>query len=329
MIVRERARPAASTVPVGGSRAGWTVESLGVVLSALPVVAVVELALMRTFYRVGIFIPKDGAFGGVYSVLTAVGSFAFNLSSILAFAAVALLGFRALRRGLRTTGVVLLAFVAGSLVAVVPGAGGTGPAVRVAFATGAVVLAWPFVRGRAPLLERLSVAVSTAAVLLSSYAGSAADAGRMAATAEGAPGVTGAQLGGEALVVAACFLFFAAWARERGVRARTIALGAVPAAALLVAWWANGAITGILALWTAGLRLYLPVWLYALALWALSAAALGWLGDGSRRSGGLVLLLAAGFSLESTYAQALCLVALSLLGNGLAAGRVGDEASAS
>ena len=117
--------------------------------------------------------------------------------------------------------------------------------------------------------------------------------------------------------------------RGSAASARGRSPSAFPAAALLVAWWANGAITGILVLWTAGLRLYLPVWLYGVALWAFAAAALGWLGDGSRRAGGMVLLLAAGFLLESTYAQALMLVALSLLAGGLAAGRAEDEGRAS
>jgi len=329
VIVQERTRPPPRAVPVEGSRSGSAGDPLRVILSVLPIVVVIELVLMRTFYRVGIFIPRDGAFGTLYSALTVIGSFAFNLSSVLAFAGVGLLGLRALHRGRGATGVVLLAFVAGCLVAALPGASGTGPAVRVAFATGAVLLAWPFVRGPAPPWERLAVAASTTAVLLSSYAGGAGDARRMAATAGGAPGVVGAQLVGEALVVAASLLFFAAWARERGVRPRALALAAFPAAALLVAWWANGAITGILVLWTAGLRLYLPVWLYGVALWAFAAAALGWLGDGSRRAGGMVLLLAAGFLLESTYAQALMLVALSLLAGGLAAGRAEDEGRAS
>ena len=322
MIVEERARAVPAVAPERRSGARAAGDSLGAVLSALPVVAVVELLLMRTFYRVGIFVPKDGAFRTVYSVLTVIGSFAFNLASVLAFVALGFLVVRAMRRGHRAVGVVLLAFWGGAMLAALPGAEGTGPAVRVAFATGSVLLAWPFVRREGPIWERLAVAASTAAVLASSYAGAAGDARRLAATSTGAPGTVGAQLLGEAVLVVAAFLFFAAWVRDRGIGPRALALGAFPAAVLLVAWWANGAITGILVLWTAGLRLYLPVWLYALALWAFVAAAVGRLGDGSRRAGGMALLLVAGFLLESTYVQTLTLVALALLTNGLALGGV-------
>ena len=73
-------------------------------------------------------------------------------------------------------------------------------------------------------------------------------------------------------------------------------------------------------LWTAGLRLYLPIWLYALALWGVLAATIGWLPWHGRRSAGLVLLLVAGMLLGNTYLQALGLLALTLLSDGRALG---------
>jgi len=66
-------------------------------------------------------------------------------------------------------------------------------------------------------------------------------------------------------------------------------------------------------LWTEGLRLYLPAWLNALALWAYVAAAIGWLPRRTWRSAGLALLLAGGMLLETTYQQSLALVAVILL----------------
>jgi len=155
-----------------------------------------------------------------------------------------------------------------------------------------------------------------ACFLLSSYAGLAADGARIA----GAPGPGGvsSQLLTECLVILAGFLALAAWIATDRPRPRPL-LAAVPlAVTLMAAWWANGAVTGILVLWTVGLRLFLPLWLYALALWAFLAAAIGWFGGNRDRSVGLVLLLVSGMLLGSTYAQAVGLVALALLADGRA-----------
>src|SRR4030065_299157 len=68
---------------------------LAAVLAILPVAALTELLLIRTFYRVGIHIPREGAFRSVHGVLTHVGSFAFNLSSVLVLAGLTPLAWRA------------------------------------------------------------------------------------------------------------------------------------------------------------------------------------------------------------------------------------------
>lgn len=334
MIVDERAPTAAPAVvadapPGAAAGARDTRSPLEVVLSIVPVVALAELLLIRTFYRVGIFIPKRGPFRTIYAVLTDAGSFAFNLSTVLVLFALAMLASLAWRRGRRPVASTLGVFLAGSLVAMLPGATGAGPAVRLVFVLAVAVVAWPFVRRPGRLTERLAVGVAAGIALLSSYAGFAGDASRLFPAADGPGGAVAAQLAGEALVVLAAFLFFAAGIRDEALGWKAVALGALPGLALLGAWWTNGVITGILVLWTAGLRLFLPVWLYALALWAFAAAALGRMGDGTRRSGGMVLLVVSGFLLESTYAQALVILALALLTDGFALGgpvRAADRA---
>jgi hypothetical protein len=94
----------------------------------------------------------------------------------------------------------------------------------------------------------------------------------------------------------------------------------VPTIAFMGAWQAKGAIAGILVLWTAGFRLYLPVVLYALALWAFGTAAIGWRRADPWRTAGMVLLLVGGFLLDSTYQLTLALIALVLLSDGTAVG---------
>ena len=305
----ERRSAAASPRPV-----------FGTVLALLPMAALLELLLVRTFYRVGIFIPKRGPFRTIYAALTEIGSFAFNLSSVLAFLAIGSFVVRAFRSGRNATGIVLGAFGLAALLAAMPGAGGAGPAVRPVFALSAVFVAWPFVRAPGPVGHRAAVAAVVLAVLSSAYAGIGGDATRL--LDGGLSGTVSAQLAGEALAVLAAFLFFCAAASERGVRTSALLLGALPALALLIAWRANGAILGILVLWTAGFRLYLPIWLYAIAMWAFCASAVAWFGSRSSRSGGMVLLLVAGFLLDSTYVQVLMLLALLLLTDGRAVGGI-------
>jgi hypothetical protein len=120
--------------------------------------------------------------------------------------------------------------------------------------------------------------------------------------------------------VISAFALLGSAVRSGRVGMRAVALGVVPAVALLGAWAANGAITGILVIWTAGLRLYLPMWLYVLALWAFGTAAAAWLPERRWRAAGAVLLLVGGVTLGTTYQQALVVVGLLLLADGAAVG---------
>ncbi len=323
MILDERPVRTVMALPSAPAEAGretprW--RPLAAVLALLPAAALAELLLIRTFYRVGIYIPKEGPFRAVYRILTAAGSFSFNLSSVLAALAVGALVAAAWRRGLRNVAVALGLFLVTALSAALSGSHDLGPTARLAFVLALAVVAWPYIRTCGAPWDRLAVAGVSAAVLLSVYAGLVGDAGRLLPAGDGPGGAVGAQLAGEALVMATAFVVLVAWARGDGFRWMPIVLGLFPAAALMVAWRANGAITGILVLWTAGLRLYLPVWLYALALWAVAAAAVGWLPRRPWRSAGLALLLAAGLLLESTYLQMLALLSVVLLTDGLAVG---------
>ena len=325
MIVEERAAGRTAPEIVTGSPARIEERSggrtpLAAVLWLLPITALTELLLLRTFFRVGIYIPKQGSLAVVYRVLTAAGSFALNLSSVLALLALGLLAWQAFRGSLRGAAFALGVFVVVSLALAAAGTSELGPTARLSFVLAVAAVAWPFVRGRGDPWQRVAVAGAAGSALLSAYAGLVGDAGRLVPSTNGPGGAVGAQLVAEALVVATAFAFFAAWVVSDGLRVRPLLVAAGPALALLVAWRANGAVTGILVLWTAGLRLYLPVWLYAAALWAFSSAAIGWMPRRGWRSAGLALLLVAGMLLESTYVQALALVALVLLTDGEAVG---------
>lgn len=299
----ERARPPA-----------WP-RSLRAILLALPIAALAELLLMRTFYRVGVFIPKEGAFRSVYAALTDVGSFAFNLASVLALAALGLLAVTAFRRRDTALGLVLGAFLASILLARGAGVEGLGPLPRLAFGLAVLAVVVPFLRSGADAAHRVMVGAVAACLLLSSYAGVAVGpgVGRL-------PGVVVAQIVAELLVMVAAFAAPAAWLGTERFRPGPAIVAAPLAAAFLAAWTANGSVTGILVLWSLGLRLYLAPWVYAVGLWAFLSTGIGWLRHRPWRSAGLVLLLTAGMLLGSTYQQAVAVVALVLLTDGVAIG---------
>jgi hypothetical protein len=291
-------------------------DPLATAVRAIAVAALLELALQRTFYRVGLFLPREGPFRAIYAALTGLGSFAFSLASVLGYLVLGWLAAGAIRSGRRATGAVLAAFGGACFLAAFAG-GAPGAAVRPLFAAATLAVTWPSLRGVAPgpggggrAVGRWALGAAGAAMLASAYAG-----------AGGAPGGVGAQLVGEALVLAAAFLLLGAWvAGGAPGRGTGLVAGAIAGAGFLAGWTAAPAVTGILALWTVGLRLFLPVPLYAAALAGYAAAAAGWWMAGSLRGPALSLLLAAGFLLDSTYGQLLALLGMGCLARGQAAG---------
>ncbi|HET9724247.1 MAG TPA: hypothetical protein VFR44_10470 [Actinomycetota bacterium] len=293
--------------------------ALEVVLAWLPFVALSELLLIRTFYRVGIHIPKDGPFRTVYAVLTDAGSFALNLSSVLAVVALALLAMRAWRSGRGSVAIALGAMAALATLLPLAGVRELGPVARLAFVIAVIAVVRPAL-ARAEKLHRVALVAAAATAVVSSYAGFSADAAMLGPSAARPVGAVAAQLVAEALAVVSAFAFLGSAVRSGRVGVKAVALGAVLALALLGAWAANGAITGILVIWTAGLRLYLPMWLYLFALWAFGTAAAAWLPERRWRTAGAVLLLVGGVTLGTTYQQALVVIGLLLLADGVAVG---------
>jgi len=223
--VATRALTARSNVPTGLSVSTQAV--LPYVLGFLAAAGVTELLLLRTLSRVAVHIPKEGAVLLAYQVLTGVGSFAFNLATILAVAAVALyllpqrerrLGaWRLLAMGplalLLTWSVVL------PLLRAADGSASSGTtdaaaklAFGVAFALAVVGLAVPYaLRRGAPLSRRAAVSLLAAAYLCAEYYA-------LSYAAQGLRGAGGAPplafqilTAGEVLVVAGAGALFIAW----------------------------------------------------------------------------------------------------------------------
>lgn len=302
----------------GLARAEDTVRGLfPPLIGLLAAAGLTELLLMRAFYRVGVFLPRQGGYRSVHAALTEVGSFAFNLASVLVLAALGLLVVAAVRGSRVAVAAPIGLFVLASLGLVASGSSALRPGVRLLFVISLIALAAPVLGRRGSMGVRVLVGTVVAAVAASSASGFAADAQALAPGGVSSSG-TPAQLAGEALVVAAPLVALVVWAAERPRRGWPLAAGSLAALALVIVWGVNESATAILALWTTGLRLFLPLWVYALALGAMVAAAAGWLRTAPWRSAGLVLLLVGGFLLESTYQQAMVLLAVALLTGGAA-----------
>lgn len=307
-------------------------------LGFLTAAGVTELLLLRTLSRVAVHVPKQGLVLSLYQLLTGVGSFAFDLATVLAVVVLALALYALMRRErwqdgghLPAMGALALLLVWSVLFPLLRSAGGSvdggGPddaaklAFGLAFSLAVVGLALPYALSRqATPARRIAVGLVAAAYLCGQYyTVSYAAIGLL--NAGGPPALASQVLTlGEVLVVAGAVAIFAAWGASTptgsrsGVRLR-LAVPTVLSLLLLTSYLANGSTSAILSLWTEGLTLYLPFPLYLAAFWLY-----GWtvVASFQRRDGftagcALLLLFVGGYVLELTYQHLLAAIALVVL----------------
>lgn len=287
-------------------------------LLALAVTA--EVLLFRIVSRVGIHIPKDGAVLAVYGRLTQIGSFSFNLATVLAgvcvvVAAVALMASgRSFVRHTLLPGWLLVLVAEAALFAALP----PSESRRLVFGvTAAATMALVALSARR---HPEVVGVSAAAFLLAAYYTLANLGAAVFQATQAAPFSADSVRLGEALVPVAALAVFIAWGPPLTAQAmrrhpRRYLLPTLAVVLVAAAFFAPGSTSSILSLWTTGLSLYLPFPLYVLALWLYALTFAHCLATGRTRvAAALVLLFAAGLSLETTYQWLLALLALLTLG---------------
>lgn len=282
-----------------------------------------EVVLFRVVSRVGVHIPKDGAVLAVYGRLTELGSVCFNLATLLAgtaavLAALALFaGGRALLRNALLPGWMLALVAEAALFAALP------PSETRRLVFGITAVAGLALVAIAARRQREMVWVSTAAFLLAAYYTLSNLAATLFQATAAAPFSEDALRLGEALVPVAALTAFAAWGpplSRRDVRRHpwVYALPTSLALILAAAFFGPGSTSSILSLWTTGLSLYLPLPLYILAFWLYGLTLACCVATGRLQvAAALILLFAAGLSLETTYQYLLAAVALLTLGDAL------------
>lgn len=289
---------------------------LPALLAAIAIVGLVELALLRLLYRIGLFIPREGPFLDMYRLATWLGSFAFDLATVLALAGLAALtalSWRVRRAEAVTLGTLLLLAVA---VPFVPAEGedlGRAAFAMSALAAVAAIAARSLRSRPVPLVERIAVLAVTAVIATAQWRVlTEAVAWASGTTAAGA--WPDAPIGEGAALIAALALAAAALSGVRPAR-RALLAAAVATAALASALVALPHLTGIVLLWSAGLTLALPLPLSLGAFAALLVAIGAELRRPERRprAAAMAILLAAGVVPQSSAHALLAVVGLAAL----------------
>ena len=292
-----------------------TQPALGPILAALVITGVTELTFQRTFYRLGIYIPKQGAFWDIYRASTGMGTFSLNLASILALVVLAFFAIHLHRSERRGAAVLCGLLIAVSLASTLATSNAwLSVGYRALFLAITTSLLWSGLR-EGTWTHRAATLALLCAYGLSSYYGLAGGLMMALGLPGSAWGSAVALRLGEAFVVALGPAFFLAWRRDAPIHAgRALAWSALPTLVLLAALVLQPRMTGILVMWTVGLGLALPLPLYVISFWLFIGAVIGSLMRRATCTQGLalVLLLVAGYFPQSTYELDMAVVALLL-----------------
>lgn len=266
----------------------------------LAAAALVEWLIARTLTRSAIFMPKSPPVISAYQGLTLLGQLATTLTGLLALIALVWLIWEAVRVRRLFQGGCLIGLLGLSLIALIIPA--THAASVVYHMLVVLVIAdlgrqvWSQAAQRQ--VWRLAHMIPVLALLV---------AGIYQIT-EALPVFNL----GEGLVVASGFAFYAAAHRSKTPLWVWLA-AALPALAFSAMYLINPSITGIMAIWSTGLTLYLPWPLYAASLYLAGVAVVAALRTGDPAGWAILLLAAGGYPPQLSSHVILGMVALALL----------------
>jgi hypothetical protein len=275
----------------------------------LTLAALIEWLIGRTITRGAHFIPKTSPVLEVYQGLTLVGQFAFTLTGVLALVTLGWIAWRgrAEMRGIFSA--ILGGVIAASVLSIF-----ITPASWMSVAYHALLLSGlGMITAQALGARRLALCALPAGALIMGevylLSGALDNALRV-------PAMTGWNItlynAGELVVIAVPLVFWYKYARGRA-RGWIYAAAALPVLAFAAGYARSPALTGIIAMWSLGLSLYLPWVLYALSAWLMGVSLLAlW----RQRSGpspelwGPLLLITVGFASPLTTQMLVGLIAL-------------------
>lgn len=298
------------SAPYPGAHAQPTVWfALPQLVRRLALAALVEWLIGRTLTRGVHFIPKVSPVLEAYQGLTLLGQFAFTLTGVLALVTLGWIAWRMRgeRRGLFSVILAVLGVSSVLFVFLAP----TGW-MTVAFHTlllGGLIL----IVAQAHDARRLAIVTLPAAVMIVGELYALSNAlGNALHTQEALPWSIPLYNAGELIVLIVPLVLWWHYARGRA-RGWMYVIAALPAVLFAVAYLRSPALTGIVAMWSLGLSLYLPWVLYAVSAWLVGVTLLTlWRRNqnASQTVWALVLLIAAGFAPPLTTQMFVGLIAL-------------------
>ena len=278
-------------------------------LAALAVASVVELLVLRTVTRTAVHIPALSALQRPYEFISTFGRYSYFVTAVLLMVALPVTFSALWRRGDLLARMAAVAVSLFALAAVVARTETLDILLVDALTIGVVLFAASAAAARAGWRTSLVVGAFAAAFALQGTSSALQDA---ASEGFGSFETRWLLWGAEwlALLFAVAAPFGLAARPSRSILVAAAAIAVLTFAVLL----ANGSTFKVLLLWNEGLAGTLPAAGYALAAGTLVATVLGLLRQHrALTASGVVLLIAGGIGLHSTYQTGLVVVGLAVL----------------
>jgi len=276
--------------------------------AALALSGLAELFLQRIVYRVGVHIPRQGAFLEAYRFATVSGDFAFRLTAVLLAVAAGLFLIWLVQRRSYLNVLVLASLMTANFLAWPLGIDGGARAAPILFAFGAAWLVGQAFASKGRGLVSVAVATAAMALALSQYrTGISAFGGEPAFEAT-------IQVTSEVLLLLMATLLGVAAARGP-VSRLGLTCSALLTLGLLGSYAREPATVAIVSLWATGVTMSLPPVLYIVGFGLVAFAAFSWLRSPASRplSIGLALLVVAGLQPQALHHGVTAFLGLVLL----------------
>ncbi len=281
----------------------------------LTLAALADWLIARTLARAAIFMPKSPVVLQIYTAVGIGGQLATSLTSLLTLVTLGWIAWQSLqrRKSLALPASCLALIVVNLLALFIPSPGWLALSFQALFCAAIITLVMQAWRQPLPGSVKLSVSVTALALFL----------GRLYQSLEtayavlrlpGPPAISGLLFNsGELVVLVSVGALW--WAFGRQAHGRVWIVAGLPALVFAVSRLLAPAMTGIMAIWSTGLTMYLPWPAYVGALWLASVTVIYSLRHHQAAGWGLLLLAAGGFAPQMSTQAFLGMIGLWLLVN--------------
>jgi hypothetical protein len=297
-------------------------KQIAIVIPWLALAGLVDWLITRTLTRAAIHMPKTPEFISIYQVLVSVGQAASNLVSLLAVLSLTWLAWRSLRRRQDTAveynrilGLICLVLISISFLALVrPSTGWLDLISQFLFSAGLALLVWKAWRQTMQPVFRIAV-ILTGLALFSARLFQGVPAFLSTFHLPGPSALSGFLFNAGELLVVFSALAFWLWSRAVFGRAPlgVWLVAGLPALAFTALRLSSPAMTGVLAIWSVGLSLYLPWPLYTVSIWLVGVAMIQAWQHGNLAGWVILLLVVSGYAAQLNTQAFLGLIAVWLL----------------